>query len=201
VGFAFGHGIELSIPYADLGISPTSTVHLEFLTLGPKTLGAPTGALDTVPDDAQAPALHMPTTQRRLATLNAARPLNTPRLAFSSPGYAVSEAQGSAPITITLSTTSTKTISFTLASAGGTAGLADYVPISQVLSISPGLAARVVNLHIFTDTVSEPDETVLLSLGQPVNAQLGLPVTATLTIHDSPWSGLLPKLYLPLTRR
>ena len=59
-------------------------------------------------------------------------------------------------------------------------------------------ATRVVAVQILTDALAEPDETVRLSLGQPVSAQLGQPYTATLTIHDSPW---YTKLFLPLARR
>ena len=198
VGFAFGRGLELSIPYADLGIWPTSTVHLEFYSIGPQVIGSQSGAVDTVPPDDQAPADHVATTQRRLATFNPTAGFAAPRFSFSSSTYAVSEAQGVVPITITVAPTSTQLISVTFATAPGTAGLADYVPVSQVLTINPGLATRVVAVQILTDALAEPDETVRLSLGQPVSAQLGQPYTATLTIHDSPW---YTKLFLPLARR
>ena len=197
VGFAYGNGVELSIPFSDLGIAPTSTMHLEFYAIGKKVVGTQTGAVDTVPADDQAQADHDPTTQKRLATIGPAW-FAVPLFAFSASSYAVTEAQGSAPITITVAPTSSSWLSVTLAAANGTAGLGDYVPITQILTIGPGTATRVVHLQILPDALVEPDETVLLSLSQPVNGQLALPDTATLTIHDSP---LNAKIFLPVLRR
>jgi len=200
IGFSYAHGIELSIPFNDLGVSPTSTLNLEFYAIGLKKIGLyQTGALDTLPSDAQAPALRQGTTQRRLANLNP--PSILPLVSFSSGSYAVAEAAGSAPITITVAPTSTYSISVTLASADGTAGLADYVAVSQTVTISPGQSSRVVPLLVLADSIAEPDETVLLSLSQAVNAQLGQPFTATLTIHDSPPLVAQSKFFLPLVLR
>ncbi len=198
VGFAFGHGLELRIPFAHLGIGPASTVHLEFFSIGRKLLSAPAGAVDTIPSDNQAPDDHTATTQQRLATFNSAAAATVPRFAFGASNYVVTETQGLAPITITVAPTSTQLISVTFVTQSGTAGPEDFVPIFQVVTITPGLAQHVVNVHLLTDAPEAPDETVLLSLSQPVNAQLGLPFTATLTIH---YPGLLARLFLPLARR
>ena len=200
IGFSYNHGIELSIPFNDLGASPTSTLNLEFYAIGLKEIGLyQTGALDTLPSDAQAPARRQGTTQRRFATLNP--PSILPLVSFSSGSYAVAEASGSVPITITVAPTSTHSISVTLATANGSAGLADYVAVSQAVTITPGQSSRVIPLTVLADALVEPDETVLLSLSQAVNAQLGQPFTATLTIHDSPPLVAQPKLFLPLLRR
>jgi hypothetical protein len=198
IAFAYESGIELSIPFADLGVAPTSTVHLEFFSIGGKVLGVPTGAADTVPADAQATGDNQPSTQRRLATVNPSAVSEAPRVAFSSSVYAATEAQGTAHITVTVAPTSTSLISVRFATANGTASLADYVPVSRVLTISAGLAFQPVNLQIHTDALAEADETVLLSLSQPVNGQLEPPETATLTIHDSAPN---VRIFLPLLRR
>ena len=105
------------------------------------------------------------------------------------------------PITLTLAPSSTSLISVTLTTSAGTAGPADYVAISQVFTISPGLVMRVVPLTILGDTLAEPDETVILELSQPARAQLGQPLTATLTIHDSAPFTPPGRLFLPLLRR
>jgi hypothetical protein len=198
VGFAYANGVELSIPFSDLGVAPTSTVHLEFFSIGRKVLGQPTGAADTVPADDQATGNNQPSTQRRLATINPNVVAATPHIAFSSASYFVSEAQDTAHITVTVAPTSTSLISVRFTTANGTAGLADYVAVSRVLTIGPGLAMQPVDLRIYPDGLAEADETVLLSLSQPVNGLLDLPDTATLTIHDSPPN---VRIFLPLLRR
>jgi len=75
------------------------------------------------------------------------------------------------------------------------------VAVSQVVTITPGQSSRILPLIVLADSIAEPDETVLLSLSQAVNAQLGQPFTATLTIHDSPPLVGPNKLHLPLVRR
>ena len=198
VSFAFRHGLELRIPFADLGIGPASTVHLELFSIGPQAPGQPTGAVDTIPSDDQAPADRAATTQQRLATFNPTAAVEGPHFAFSASNYAGTEAQGTVPVTITVTPTSTQLISVTFAASSGTAGPEDFLPVTQMVTLTPGVAARVINLHVLSDALAEPDETVLLSLSQSINAQLGQPVTATLTIHNS---ALNARLFLPLMRR
>ena len=199
VAFNYGHGIEFSIPFSDLSVPPTTTLHLEFYATGHNGIGQLSGAWDTVPSDAQSSTLYEATTLHRLATLGPAASL--PMVSFSAANYSATEAGGSAPITITVAPTSTRLISFTLTTADGTAGPADYVAISQTLTMTPGSSSRVIPLTILADALAEPDETVLLSLARPANAQLGQIVTATLTIHDSPPANTPNKLFLPMLRR
>jgi len=201
VAFNYGNGIEFSIPFSDLSVPPTTTLHLEFYATGANGIGPGglSGAWDTVPSDAQSDILYRATTQRRLATFGP--PATVPVITFSAASYSTNEAAGSAPITITVAPTSTKLISFTLTTAGGTAGPADYVAISQIFTIAPDSNSRVVPVQILSDALVEPDETVLLGLSQAGNAVLGQTVTATLTIHDSPPANGPNKLFLPVLRR
>jgi Calx-beta domain len=199
IAFLYGHGIEFSIPFSDLGVPPTTTLSLEFYATGANGIGQFSGAWDTVPSDAQSDVQYRPTTQHRLATLGP--PAILPLVSFSAASYSASEADGTAPITITVAPTSTSLISFTLITTDGTAGPADYVAISETFTMTPGSAARVVALHILADALAEPDETVLLGLSHPANAQLGQPLTATLIIHDSPPLSVHNSLFMPLLRR
>jgi hypothetical protein len=201
VAFSYGQGIEFSIPFADLGVVPTSTLHLEFYATGKRVVGQNPGAWDTVPADDQSQSLIQPTTQRRLATFDPSTPPIEPLVSFSAAGYSTSEALGTAPITITVAPTSTLSISVTFATTNGTAGPADYIPISQTMAITAGQASLVVPLQVLTDTIAEPDETVFLNLSQPVYAQLGQLFTATLTIRDSPPVLDNRNLFLPLLRQ
>jgi len=201
IAFSWGHGLELSIPYADLGVPPTQTVHLEFYATGQVAVGHQQGAWDTIPDDTQAPDDNVATTEQRLATVNLSAPLFQPSLSFASGSFTTTEAAGTVPITVSLSPTSTQLVSVVLRTADGTADAADYVPISQTVTFAAGQAASLVSIDVLTDTLTEPDEKVILSLSQPVNAQLAPPFTATLTIRDSPASVLWRQLFLPFTSR
>ncbi len=200
VGFAYGHGAEFSIPYSDLGVPPTTTLHLEFITSGPNGVGPNlSGAWDTVPSDDQSLQQYQSSTLRRLATFDLLD--NIPVVALSSADYAVTEADGTVPITITVAPTSAQLISVTFQTADGTAGPADYVAVSQVVTFAPGQSRRVVPLVVLPDALVEPDETVFIELSQPVNAQLAQPITATLLIHDTPPAIFPDQLFLPLLRR
>ena len=203
VAFAYGQGIELAIPYADLGISSSQPVNLEFYTTASAMVGDIPGAWDTVPPDDQGASRDSPTTERRFATLDPRHPPELPAVAFSNATYQTSEIAGNVPITLTVAPTTTDPVYVTLSSADGTASAAsgDYVPISTTVMFAPSQAQHVTTIHVLTDTVSEPDETVLLSLSQPVGVQLGAPDTATLIIHDSPPPPTLYKLFLSLLRR
>ena len=54
IAFDYGHGLEFSLPFSDLGVPPTTTLHLEFYATGPNGIATDlSGAWDTVPSDAQ----------------------------------------------------------------------------------------------------------------------------------------------------
>ena len=69
LAYALGQGVEFSIPFADLGLSPTVRLNLQFLVLPHYFLDANnTGAIDTVPSDDQATGWGDATVQHRLAS-------------------------------------------------------------------------------------------------------------------------------------
>src|SRR5690606_19588075 len=68
---------------------------------------------------------------------------------------------------------------------GGTATEGeDYTPVSGTLTFAPGQTSNTFSVPIIDDDADESDETVILTLSNPTGAQLGTPVTATLTIVD-----------------
>jgi len=60
----------------------------------------------------------------------------------------------------------------------------DYTPVPQALSFAPGETSKWIVIPVINDLLPEPDESVNLTLGNPVNAQLSTPNTATLWIAD-----------------
>ena len=107
------------------------------------------------------------------------------RVRFSASSYTRSEGGGSAPITVTLLAPSTLTVSVTLKTSHGTAKASDYTTVNSSLTFPPGVTSRLASVPITNDVLDEPNETLLVTLSAPVNALLGSPNTATLTITDN----------------
>ena len=71
VAYANGQGVEMAIPWTDLGVDAGSTIHLEFYAT---QKGAIKGAYDTVPADDQSATWDEATVQHHLATLAGSTP-------------------------------------------------------------------------------------------------------------------------------
>lgn len=120
-----------------------------------------------------------------------------PLVNFDASAYAVDERAGSARITVTLDTASGQDVDVDYASADGTAVAGeDYTAVSNTLTISPGQISATFTVPITRDFQSEDSETVFLTLSNPMNADLGDPFTATLTITDAGPA----TVYLPLVQ-
>jgi Zn-dependent metalloprotease len=110
-----------------------------------------------------------------------------PVIAFSNATYSVSEADGSATITVTRSLNSEPTITVNYQATAGTATAgSDFTATSGTLSWADGDgAAKSFTVPLLNDTTHENDETLTLTLSNPTGgASLGTPASATLTIID-----------------
>ena len=129
-----------------------------------------TGA-GTIVDDDRAPALSV----------------DSPAVEEGGPGEAVALA-----FTVSLSAPTGKTVAVDYADAGtGTAQAgADYEVVTPArLRFAPGDTVRVVEVTVRGDALDEPDETVLLALANPVNAELpadGATGAGTIVDDDDP---------------
>jgi sugar lactone lactonase YvrE len=87
---------------------------------------------------------------------------------------------------VNLSNPSVQTVTVNYSTADGTAVAgSDYVATSGTLTFAPGVTSNFINVAVNGDTVVEPDETLLVKLSNPVNAQGFLPVTqVTVTIAN-----------------
>ncbi len=107
-------------------------------------------------------------------------------LKFSVASYSVREGAGEAVITVKLSAASDLTVSVNYATSDGTALAGqDYAATSDTLSFAPGETAKTFSVPIMADQIAEASETIKLALANPVNAGLGTPAAATLTILDN----------------
>ncbi|MBN1674577.1 MAG: lamin tail domain-containing protein [Kiritimatiellae bacterium] len=98
-----------------------------------------------------------------------------------------SEGASPATLAVLLSGASIYEVRVDYAATGGTAtaGGVDYTLSPGTLTFSPGQTSRSFSLTVTQDEEAEsPDETVVLSLSNPANAQLGSPATHTYTIRD-----------------
>ncbi len=116
-----------------------------------------------------------------------------PHVQFDRAAYGVGEAAGPAVLTVTLDSVNlTAAVQVTVRSADGSATApADYMAISQVVTIPAGIQQVTVTVPIVADAVDEPNETVIFTLSNPVGAILGATVTATLTITDDDAAGVM----------
>ena len=91
-----------------------------------------------------------------------------------------------ATITVTLRASSWQTVTVDYAASDGTAVAGDdFSLVSGTLVFAPGETSQTASLEILNDPFDEPDETVNLLLSNPVNASLGLPHSAQVTIVEN----------------
>jgi hypothetical protein len=81
-------------------------------------------------------------------------------------------------------TTFPASVSYAVTGGNATAG-SDYTGGSGTLNFAAGATSATFNVAIVNDAVYEGNETIVLSLSNPVNATLGTPATTAVTIIDN----------------
>jgi len=127
------------------------------------------------------------------ATVEITSTAETPTVSVSAP-TALPEGNagqtGQLAFTVTLSSASSQAVTVNVATEDGTATVADgdYVAVSgQTLTFAPGTTEQTVNVTVQGDTRFEADETVRVSLSDPVGATLATATaTATMLNDDTP---------------
>ncbi|NCR19362.1 MAG: hypothetical protein GPJ22_19990, partial [Microcystis aeruginosa LL13-03] len=122
------------------------------------------------------------------------------QLAFSSPTFTIRE-DGTAIAAVTVNRIGrlTGVVGATLNLDGGNATYPDdYTQTSLNISFAEGENSKIINIPVRNDIISEPDETVNLTLVNPTGgATIGSQNTAILTIVDN---GLTPSLSLAIDK-
>ncbi|WP_292778201.1 Calx-beta domain-containing protein [Nostoc sp. NMS9] len=111
----------------------------------------------------------------------------TETLSFSRANFQVGEdGKAFVPVTITRSGGGDGNASVTLSLANGTATASqDYTAQTFTINFNSGETTKTVDIPIINDTVTEPSETINLSLSNPIgDVVFGTQKTATLTIID-----------------
>ncbi|MCZ7645375.1 MAG: PQQ-dependent sugar dehydrogenase [Planctomycetota bacterium] len=181
-GTATGGGTDFTLAAGSLSFSPGQTAKSIALAVA-------NDALDE-PDETVVVTLSSPSN----ATLGA-QPSHTytiqdddsaPSIAFQAAASSGNEAAGAANLAVVLSAASGRTVTVDYAVTGGTAtgGGADYTLVAGTLTFDPGQTAKSIALAVADDAVSEPDETVVVTLSGPSNAALGANASHTYTIQN-----------------
>jgi uncharacterized repeat protein (TIGR01451 family) len=105
---------------------------------------------------------------------------------FITDVYGRNENGGDAALTVTRSGNTSNACSVNWSVTGGSAGFpADYSPASGTLNFAAFETFKNISLVIVDDGLVESNETVNLTLSGAVNATIGFPSNAVLTIYDN----------------
>ncbi|RYP80644.1 hypothetical protein EKO23_24515 [Nocardioides guangzhouensis] len=91
-------------------------------------------------------------------------------------GSSVTEPQSgyvAAPVRVTLSAPSGRTVSVRVRTVVGTADADDFTPVDTTVTFPPGTTSRVIDVRVLADAVDEPEESFVVQLGAMTNAVLG----------------------------
>ncbi len=114
----------------------------------------------------------------------------TPTVQFAAASSRGLESSTTVNLNVTLSSASTQTVTVQYAATGGTAtgGGTDYTLTPGTLTFAPGETSKNITMSVVSDSIPEPDETVIVTLSNATNATLGPNVTHTYTIinDDTP---------------
>ncbi|WP_272946224.1 Calx-beta domain-containing protein, partial [Geobacter sp. OR-1] len=123
------------------------------------------------------------------ATLTITDNESPPTVQFSATSGSGAESVTPVTVTVTLSGTASAvpvTVPFSVnASSTATGSGTDYTISASPLTFAPGVTSQNITLNIVDDTAVEPNETVIVNLGTPSNANLGTNTTYTYTINNN----------------
>lgn len=109
----------------------------------------------------------------------------TSKIRFSTPESAGKENITSPQLQLTLSPTNSVDVTVSYAVIGGTASNGvDYTLVSGVATVTAGQASAYISVTVSNDTLTEPDETIIVALSVPSNAVLGIYTNHTYTIQN-----------------
>ncbi len=107
-----------------------------------------------------------------------------PRVFFSTYQKTAGEGAGSITVDVKLKSASVYDITVPLILSGSASDGADYSISTTNVTFLAGATSETVQFNIVDDSVYDPDEKIIVSLGAPTNAVLGSPNTFTLFIVD-----------------
>lgn len=115
----------------------------------------------------------------------------TPSIQFETTTSSASEASTTISIVVEASAavTATTTVNYEASAGTATGSGTDYTLAAGTSTIAIGDTTTSISLTIVNDDIAEDDETVIITLSNPVNANLGTNATTTHTIEDNDTAG------------
>jgi N-acetylneuraminic acid mutarotase len=112
---------------------------------------------------------------------------DTRTVAFDATTSSGTESTTSVTIPVSLSASSVSTITVDYAVTGGTAtgSDTDFTLANGTLTFAAGTTTQNISITVVSDSISESDETIIITLSNPSNSNLGTNTTHTYTITDS----------------
>ena len=108
-----------------------------------------------------------------------------PTVWFATRQQSVSEGAGMTTVTVRLAPPAKEPVSVPFTLSGTAAQGSDYTITSSPLSIPIGGTSATITVNIIDDTLYEENETLLITLGKPANAEVGSPSVHTITILEN----------------
>jgi hypothetical protein len=108
----------------------------------------------------------------------------SPTVQFALASSSAGESTATANLSVNLSAASGRTITAPFTLSGTATNGPDYAATASPLTFASGQTSKNVTLTISNDALDENNETVIVTLGTPVNATLGANTTHTYTIND-----------------
>ena len=108
-----------------------------------------------------------------------------PTVTFTAPGQEVQENNGPAVVTVRLSAISGRDVTVPFTLSGTAQERADYTITPGPLVIKAGETSGTITIKPVDDHLYEDNETIIVTLGTPVNATLGAHPVNIITIRDN----------------
>lgn len=108
-----------------------------------------------------------------------------PTVSFSTAAQNVGEGAGVITLTVNLSSSATRDVTIPYSFSGTAVNNVDYLSSTGTLVIPAGTTAGTISLTILDNTVVVSNQSLIVTLGTPTNANLGSISKETLTIVDS----------------
>jgi len=120
----------------------------------------------------------------------------TPSVRFSTAASTGNESVAAPKLTVALAAASGRivTVPYTVSGGTATSGI-DFTLANGSLTFAPGQTTQTIGLAILNDLRHENAETIVVTLGTPTNATLGVRPTHTYTIQDNDAISTLPEVH------
>ncbi len=163
---------EVTIPAGSLSVPVTIQIADDFVYTGQKTVYVKLSTKETN-FNAQPDTLTLSIAENDL-----------PIVTFTQTSQTEIEDPTLVTVTAMLNAVSAQTVTVPLTLSGTATQGSDYTISSSTITIPAGQTSGSITIQIIDDTAFEPDETVIVTLGSPINAAPGSNTTFTLTITN-----------------